>query len=62
MIRMKFWAFWYIVCLCLENAAAKVGKIWGTQTGAISRKTRQELARIETLETGQVATKEVGAT
>ena len=43
-IKMKFWAFWYIVCLVLENVAAKAGETWETDTKVIARKTRWEIS------------------
>ena len=40
MIRMKFWAFWYIVCLCLENVVPETRETWEPETGGMARKMR----------------------
>ena len=45
---MKFWAFWYIVCLCLENAVPETRGTREPETGAMARKTMHQFSACET--------------
>ena len=45
---MKFWAFWYIVCLVLENTPIKTGETWETEIRVVACKTRWEISAFGT--------------